>query len=321
MGFVKEKVEDGDVLHATLINNMQDGILSAHKRIDEGNNNIGTDANFETAGMPADAAAVGAALALKANNADLTETNSRLSSIEQQLNYEPINVTLKIDRTYEADTSRLILEKGQKLGDPKLVWNINKTAERIEFCRDYKQNGNNEYISLDDYVAQKLTSGEIKGTGSNEDLVVTTDRTWHIKVTEEVAKNQNAQKATASASASVSFYNRTYYGVKRDSYTNINDFVLSLTNQPLQDSFVTSFSAKNEKGDEYIWYCVPASYGELIFSINNGPPGGFSLVAPNGIEKWHLIKNASGHEEAYYIYRTDFPGLGKNVNVVVMKGE
>ena len=129
---------------------------------------------------------------------------------------------------------------------------------------------------------------------------VSLDKSWTLVVTGE-----RGEKATRSTS--VAFYNGVYYGVSIEPSVYDSNFILSLpktlSNKKV-DSFVTTAGE-----EQYIYYCLPTSMGTCSFSVG-GFTGGITLV--DTIE----FTNQHGHQEQYYIYRSDYPNLGTRTILV-----
>lgn len=157
---------------------------------------------------------------------------------------------------------------------------------------------NKEPVSLTidgvDYTDNSTTSVALT------DLDLTSDKSWTLKVTDD-------RGATATKTTSISFLNGAYYGISGipDSYDS--DFILSLT-KVLTSTRKRSFSV-NPGDNEYIYYCVPARFGECTFYMG-GFEGGITKVATFD------FTNASGYKESYDVYRTDNPNLGQTTVTV-----
>ena len=129
---------------------------------------------------------------------------------------------------------------------------------------------------------------------------ISTDKSWTLVITGE--KGEKATKST-----SVAFYNGVYYGVSIEPSTYDSNFILSLQ-KTLSNKKVDSFVTTAGEG-QYIYYCLPASMGVCSFSVG-GFTGGITLV--DTIE----FTNQHGHQEQYYIYRSDYPSLGTRTVLV-----
>lgn len=109
-----------------------------------------------------------------------------------------------------------------------------------------------------------------------------------------------------SKSISFTFLNGVYYGTTNVATYN-NNFMNELSKE-LSPSRNMSFNV-NCKNDEYIYYCIPVSYGTPTFTVG-GFVGGFNKV--EDIE----FENTYGYTERYSIYKSTNKNLG-NTTVVV----
>ena len=133
-------------------------------------------------------------------------------------------------------------------------------------------------------------------TYSNLNLIDT--KTYNLKVTDE--RDTRANKSTA-----LTFCNRVCYGVATAPEIIDSDFVMGLTTKNLATSRANSGVKYNAGGGQYLWYCVPTRLGECSFiDVETGLGAGLSLEATID------VVNASGYEESYYVYKSDYAGLG-----------
>lgn len=116
----------------------------------------------------------------------------------------------------------------------------------------------------------------------------------------------NDGKKDFTKSISFSFLNGRYWGVS-SSNTYDSDFILSLSKE-LSSSKSKTFTVNCGEG-QYIYYCVPLSFGNCNFKVG-GFDGGFNKI--DTIE----FTNASGFTESYNIYKSTNSNLG-NTTVVV----
>lgn len=101
-----------------------------------------------------------------------------------------------------------------------------------------------------------------------------------------------------------------YYGVSTIPERYNASFILGLENTMLSDKHLNSISVAPLK-DEYIYYCVPTSFGDCTFAYNNFI-GGFSLIV-EGIS----VTNSVGKTEAYNIYKSNQANLGANGAITI----
>ena len=95
---------------------------------------------------------------------------------------------------------------------------------------------------------------------------------------------------TATAVASLKFYPKVFYG-DADILTDI-----TLLNSTLRSNRYTTITVDAK---DYIYICIPVEFGKPAFFVN-GFEGGFELLDSN--YKYNSI--------SYYIYRSDYAGLG-----------
>ena len=132
--------------------------------------------------------------------------------------------------------------------------------------------------------------------GKNLYLSAPGKKTWTLKV------KAQGREDYATASTSVVFANRIYYGASAAPSLYDGEFVKSLANKPLRESKMSSITV-NAGAGQYIYYCQPTRLGTCVFSFGANT-GGVSLVDTI------LLTNDSGYSENYYVYRSDEPGLG-----------
>lgn len=101
-----------------------------------------------------------------------------------------------------------------------------------------------------------------------------------------------------------------YYGVAAIPERYNSAFVLGLDQKVPSNSHLTSISATPLEG-EYIYYCVPTSFGDCSFAYNNFV-GGFSLII-EGL----ALTNAGGKTESYNIYKSNQANLGANGEITI----
>ncbi len=172
-------------------------------------------------------------------------------------------------------------EVGTAVTKIEVTWSFNKTPTTLTF--------NGETIDVN--TTQFTVNGEFRS-----------EQSWRLQATDETGKQ-------ISNSAYISFFSRTYYGTseKNLSPTLNREEILAL-NQTDDGSFLSSFTVTAAEG-EYIYYCLPSSFGECEFSID-GWVGGFIELA-NG----QFVNQSNGMTD-YRIYRSEQSGLGNTtVNV------
>ena len=146
-----------------------------------------------------------------------------------------------------------------------------------------------------DGVAQTVSAS----SGSTTYSGVIASKTYTVTATDQKAN-------TASATVSITFTNKIYYGSKASGTIN-SAFLLSLESS-LQTTKAKTFTTNVANG-HYAWYACPATYGTPSFSVG-GFNGGFQL------ESTFDFTNASGYTTSYKVYRSQNPSLG-NTTIVV----
>ncbi len=149
-----------------------------------------------------------------------------------------------------------------------------------------------ELLMLDDEdVTIPSTTGTIQKTG----LVLTEDTSWELEATDE-------RGFCAADITFLRFLNSVYYGVAEEPAEINSAFLLDLSNAVLASSNARVI-AVDAGEDEYIWYATPSRFGPCTFNVS-GLNGGFAKVSTL------THTNASGYEESYDVYRSDYANLG-----------
>lgn len=171
-------------------------------------------------------------------------------------------------------------EKGQTITSLTFNWTLNKTP-----------------------TSQKLNEETLSNsvrTHTLSSLSITNNTTYTLKVSDG--------KTEKTASTSVNFLNKAYWGVASASDNIDNAFVLGLSDSALTSSRARTITL-NAGANQYIYYAFPTSFGTPKFTVG-GFEGGFDLV------KTFSFTNASGYSENYYVYKSARPNLG-NTTVVI----
>lgn len=106
---------------------------------------------------------------------------------------------------------------------------------------------------------------------------------------------------TVTASRSLYFQNKRYYGAAAEPTTTNSDFIKSLTGE-FATSREKSFLATCDKG-KYIWYAYPKRFGTARMGMGSFQ-GGFE--SPRTVS----VTNSKGYTEDYYVYRSTESGIG-----------
>ena len=184
------------------------------------------------------------------------------------------------DITYEAIRIRsftndiVTVEIGATVSVVNFSWSFNKTPTSVSFAGQ---------------------SMPVDSTGKTWQTDITEDSTWRLTATDEKGNED-------SAYTSITFLNWVYYGVAKKPTTYDSALTLSLTKK-LTDSKVSYFDVNARENDDYIYYCLPQRMGTCIFKVGIFE-GGFQLVDTIN------FTNSQGYTESYYIYRSDYAGLG-----------
>lgn len=186
---------------------------------------------------------------------------------KDEFNYKAISIT---SFTNDKNT----VEMGSTVDTVNLKWSLNKKATAL---------------TLDgSAVTATDTSRALTGLG------LKSNKTWTLKATDE-------KGASSSKTTSITFLNGVYYGVGAVPNAYDSSFVLNLT-KALQSSRNKIFTL-NAGAGEFIFYAIPARYGECGFNVG-GFDGGFTKVATFD------FTNASGYTESYCVYKSDNANLG-----------
>jgi hypothetical protein len=305
-------------IDADLLGHFQEGIVQAHQRIDALPDapSITIDKELDTDGAAADAKAVGD---------KLIELSNKLAQLDNQINYKMISGSVKIKKTYEGDTENLILEKGDSLFTPTLKWEISKEAESIQlygFSND-DDDYDEEPITLDTYIEVDGEKTPILNGEFKDRRTLKSDHTWKLVIKE--ANGKNGVQQTIRPTASVSFYNRIYWGVGTQASGFTADFIKKLTDDnkanctELTKDGKTKFTVHaNDK--KYVYFAIPAVVDKgsteeesklLFYMVGNPYAGGMgdSYRETVGVE----IK---GFAYVYHVYRSD-QRLSGDIEVIV----
>ncbi len=182
------------------------------------------------------------------------------------LEYKPMTIT-----SFSV-TPGPIFEIGSTIDKLTFSWAFNKTPKTVTF--------NNEAID------NTLTSKELTG------LALKTNKSYTL-----VAEDNKG--SSASKTVSVSFLHGVYYGAA-ESITESGQ-IISLVRK-LQAGRNITFEVGAGVND-YIWYCLPTSYGTPSFNVG-GFDGGFTKTGSVN------VTNASGFIDSYDIWRSDNANLG-----------
>lgn len=121
----------------------------------------------------------------------------------------------------------------------------------------------------------------------------------------------DGKQETKSATASVNFYNKYYFGCASNPDVIDSAFIKGLTlHSDWASSRPTFTNTPDVEAGKYIWYAHPKHLGASNFKMG-GFPGGF------GEAQTVSFTNDSGYTEDYYLYRSIEAGLG-NMEIQVL---
>lgn len=166
-------------------------------------------------------------------------------------------------------------EKGSSVKNPKLTWSLNKTPKTMTL----------DGTAIDVTLREKTMSA-----------TYSSNKTFTLKCTDARGKE-------ASATTSMYFRLRKYYGVSEKSVLSNAD-VLALANKVLATSCATSKATYDCTGGKFFWFCYPKSWTAPKFNIGGLSNSDFVITEMQ-------LTNASGHTEAYKLYRTTNIQTGK----------
>ncbi len=191
---------------------------------------------------------------------------------KEEFNYKPITIN-------SFSNNKNTQEMGATITDILLSWALSKKPKTL---------------TLDE---QPLTVTDTSKSLSGQ--AIKSNKTWTLKAVDE-------KGATATKTTSIAFLNGVYWGAKTAPDNYDSAFILGLS-KALQANKTKTFTATAGSG-EYLYYCIPSRYGEVLFNVG-GFDGGFTKVST--IE----FTNASGYKENYDIYKSDNENLGKQTVV------
>ena len=196
-----------------------------------------------------------------------------LNEIRKKLFEVNEEVTYKAIRIISFTNDIGTVEMGTIVSIVNFSWSFNKTPASVTFAGQ---------------------SMAVDSTGEIWQADVTENATWRLTATDE--KGNEATEMT-----SITFVNGVYYGVASEPVTYDSSFVLGLQKE-LSDSKISYFNV-NAGDKQYIYYALPVRMGTCTFKVGIFE-GGFRLIDTIS------FTNSQGYTESYYIYRSDYDGLG-----------
>jgi hypothetical protein len=183
------------------------------------------------------------------------------------------------------------------------VW---KAAGALSFSAAY-QNGPPDatpYISFSGWSSLFLTGSGLAGPTASSQAVNFPGSVGSLNFT----LHANSGADVSSASASVGFYNRIYWGSLIKASSFLASDITGLSSNRISNSKNGAYLATASFGF-YLLLAYPARLGTSTFTVN-GFEGGFN--SPETVS----ITNASGYTENYLVYRSTNPGLGSTTFIV-----
>jgi hypothetical protein len=155
------------------------------------------------------------------------------------------------------------------------------------------------HSSLTDVPGFDITTAG--GVHNFNSLNLTTDKGYTLTV------GDNVENPTSSASVSVHFTQKLYYG--NNSNTSINSAqILALANNYLTDSRFGTITV--DGGGNYLYIAYPVAYGAAQIWV-----GGF--LDTSWIQNTVSFTNASGYVENYYTYRSLYVQAGSGISIQI----
>ena len=184
----------------------------------------------------------------------------------------------------DGSTSTKVVEKGATVDKVTLAWAFNKVPVSA---------------TVDGVDVEAAASGSKELTG----LACTSDRTFTVRAVD-------ARNASASKSLGISFRNGKYYGIGSISTAEevTDEFIQGLT-KSLVTGRTGDFKVNAGEG-QYIFFCIPTSFGAASFKVG-GFEGGFELLTTL------TYTNVEGHQESYYVYKSANANLGSTTVTVL----
>ena len=215
------------------------------------------------------------------NASNISYGMNGLETVQDALN-TILSPTLEI-KMFNVNISTLI-EKGIKVNYCIFTWNYSKdtiTAQTI------------------DVNGQKINIDNITTRNYRYEIPFDTNKTFTLSASDG--------KDTKTRSITIKFCNKVFWGTSIIPSQYDNDFLNKLTFE-LSDTKNRTINVQ-ANANQYIYYAVPLSYGECVFSVN-GFIGGFERVATIS------YTNQYNYIESYDIYKSDNPNLGKTTVVI-----
>lgn len=218
---------------------------------------------------------------------DITTLDSRvdgndvsISTLQTQvasLLYVPMDIT---SLTNNVGT----VEIGTTISSITFNWAVNKLPATLAF---------NQGIGPINSGLTTLTTG----------VNITSNTTYTLTANDGTSYPGN----TDTASTTVSFQNRVYWGTSAS--TSLNSAgILGLANSAFATSRARSFTINGNA--QYIYYAYPASFGDATFTVNG-------LVSTAWTKTVVSFTNASGNTSNYNVYRSNTIQNGDGIQISI----
>lgn len=184
-------------------------------------------------------------------------------------------------------------EIGDTVTNARLTWSVSKEADTITLTLP-----TGDTVDLTNTVSPYIDENEYK---------VTSVKTWGLTATEKGGGK------TVSATASLSYYYRVYWGLGTVETPADGNFITSLSNTSGATTKGRTLTLKPQ--NQYVYYAVPKALctTKPIFKIGEGGfPGGFE----DPIEI--TVTNTYGEPIEYYLYRsTELLETDEPINIYI----
>jgi hypothetical protein len=210
-----------------------------------------------------------------------------------------------IDPAFSINCSDIDLEVGQSISNPAFSVTYNRPNIVSAIVTDssgavvgVRNSSGTSVLNI-----TGLSSFQISSTFSSSSL---------LSLTFNIVANDGYK--IASKPIKINWMHKFYYGVGNDWSSFLTDpdkqnFIRGIT--PVLTTQKTRTITVDSSTDKYIYYAYPASYGDVVFSVN-GIDGGFEKIAAY----FDIPSAITSESVSYVIWKSVNPGLG-NVEVSI----
>ena len=210
-----------------------------------------------------------------------SENSAAISAAQNDVNSNRTEINALDDRVDDISTRLTVLEGGTTIE----ILSFTATPNKAEV-------GSTVNVVLSWALMGNAAAVSINGTAVTGNSVtmpnVIADTTYTLTVTDTRGR-------TYTATASVSFRNRVFWGTSSDAVPE-ESTVKGLDRSDLSNSAERTITV--DANGQYIYYAYPARLGKVTMFVN-GFEGGFNDPATIAVD------NGSGFEENYYAYRSE----------------